>query len=127
MALTFNGTRNRLPSHRKPSGYTDPVVTTFSDYEFESIKTFLIDKSVIDSADAVTGMTTMFNDATSGIDKQAVDELEKDFDTTKTVTAFADLVDVSHVCDHSYSEFNYLLNSVTDQVLCTVKMYVKIV
>lgn len=124
MAITLNGVVNGLTATEKPSGYTNPTVTTFSDYESIATLNLTVLKSTVENATASTTMTNIFNDATIGLVKQVTDILAGDYLATATVTAYAELIRLSN----NYSDVNgagaYLTNT-PNSYQCTLKLYVK--
>ena len=62
MAITNNGTRNSLPAAKKPTGYTSPTITSFTDWEYVRTLTLSVLKSTVEQAQvaavAATGTVT---------------------------------------------------------------------
>ena len=124
MAITLNGIVNGLTSNEKPSGYTDPTVTIFTDYESVATLNLTVLKSTVENATASVTMANIFNNGTIGLVKQVTDILTGDYLATATVTAYAELIRLSN----NYSDVNgggaYLTN-VANSYQCTLKLYVK--
>ena len=127
MALTLNGVKNSLPDNQLPSGYTRPSVTTFADWEWVQTATFTVLKSTVENATESTTMTNIINDATIGLDKQVDDLIENDFDTTNTVTAWADWQSLStNYTPETNSTASNWLDDTAVSYSCTVKIYLKV-
>lgn len=126
MALTHNGVVNSLPETQKPSGYTDPTVTTFSDWEYKRVAVFSIAKTAVENATPATTMTNLIDDATNGIDKLVEDELNNDFDTTNTVTAYSDWTGLTTNQTPETGSGSNWLDTTAEAYQCTVSIYVKI-
>jgi len=124
MAITNNGTKNSLTANELPSGYTKPVVSTFTDYEYSRSLTISVLKATVENATASTTMTNIINNATIGITKQITDILAADYLATATVTAYADLVGLSHNLAAINGSALYLTNTPLSYI-CTVNLYVK--
>lgn len=124
MAITHNGTRNSLGNNAIPVGYTRPTVTTFDDYEYTRTVKLNVLKSTVESATASTTMTNIFDNATIGLNKQVEDILAGDYLATATVTAWSDLVDLTHNLASIQGAGEYLKNTAM-QYVCTVKIYIK--
>lgn len=124
MAITLNGVENNLTNNEKPSGYTDPSVTTFTDWEYKNTLDLTVLKATVENATASTTMTNIFDDIAIGLTKQVTDILAADYLATATVTAWAELVNLSN----NYSDINgsgeYLTDS-TAKYQCKVILYVK--
>ena len=124
MAITNNGTVNSLTSNEIPAGYTRPTVTTFTDFEYKSTLNLTVLKATVENATASTTMANIMADATIGITKQITDILAADYLATATVTAYADLINMSN----NYSDVNGSGDYLTDTAAsyqCTVILYVK--
>ena len=108
MAISNLGAINSLPVAQKPSGYTDPVVATFTDYEYVRTVQLSVLKATVEAASAATTMANIFNNATVGINKQVADIIAADFLTTPAVTTYASLtalttnVEVGNFLDNTY-------------------------
>ena len=133
MALTFNGTKCSLPARDVPSGFTYPTVTTFDDYEYLQTRTYSVSRSTVSNASEATTLANIFDDVSVGLDKQISDELGLDFDdVAKTVTAWAELVDLHHTIDREAdvatggNQFRYLQVDQNDNFECDVKIYIKV-
>ena len=124
MAITNNGTQNRLSTTRLPSGYTAPTVTTFSDSEYVSTLNLTVLKATVESATASTTMTNIIGNATVGITKQIDDILDADYISTQTVTAYADMLTLGTNFDDKGATDDYLKNTASSYT-CRVKLYVK--
>lgn len=124
MAIVNNGTKNSLTANELPDGYTRPTVTTFTDYQYRRSLTLNVLKATVENANASTTMTNIFNDATIGINKQITDILALDYLGTATVTAYADLVGLTHNIASINGSGEYLKNTAVSYV-CTVNLYVK--
>lgn len=124
MAITNNGTSNELTANEKPSGYTDPTVTKFTDHEYVSTLNLTVLKATVENATASTTMTNIFDDVAIGLDKQIDDILAADYLGTATVTAYAELVGLTN----NYSAINgsgVYLTDTAASYQCTVILYVK--
>ena len=124
MAITLNGVENNLTTNEKPSGYTDPTVTTFTDWEYKNTLDLTVLKATVENATASTTMANIFNDAAIGLTKQVTDILAADYLASATVTAYAELVNLSN----NYSDINgsgVYLTDTANSYQCTVILYVK--
>lgn len=124
MAITNNGTQNRLNTSRLPSGYTAPTVTTFSDWEYKSTLSLTVLKATVENATASTTMTNIISNATVGITKQIDDILAADYIASQTVTAYADMETLGTNFDDKGSTDDYL-KATASSYTCNVKLYVK--
>lgn len=120
MAISNLGATCDLPDAQIPSGYTKPVIATFSDYEYERTLTLNVLKATVETATPSTTLTAIFNNATIGINKQITDIIAADFLTTPTVTTFGRLTALTTTVDDT----SYLGNTPVSYK-CTVKLYVK--
>lgn len=120
MAISNLGATCDLPDDQIPSGYTKPVIATFSDFEFERTLTLNVLKATVETATPSTTLTAIFNNATIGINKQITDIIAADFLTTPTVTTYGRLISLSLNLDNT----NYLGNTAASYK-CIVKLYVK--
>lgn len=127
MALTFNGTRNKLPASQKPDGYTDPSVNTFSDYEHVKTATFNVAKASVIQTNAEVTMLAIFNEGSVGLNTQVSLDVSDEFDTTRAVTAFADLIELRHKYDQDAADpEGYLKSGTSDSFEAKVVIYVKV-
>ena len=122
--ITNNGCVNSIPSAQKPSDYTDPTVTTFTDYKY--VYTIVMDvlKVTVDESDPATTMTAIIENVTIGIEKQVDDILAEDFLATRTVTAYSDWTGFSTNMSPELATDDILTDAVTNYN-CTVKIYIK--
>lgn len=125
MAISNLGAINSLPIAQKPSGYTDPVVATFTDYEYVRTVQLSVLKATVEAATASATMAAIFNNATVGINKQVADIIAADFLTTPNVTTYASLtslttnIEVGNFLDDTY------LRNIAPSYKCIVNIYVK--
>lgn len=126
MAITNNGTVNRLRAEELPVGYTRPVVTTFTDHEYTRSLTLSVLKSTVENATASTTMTNIISNATIGINKQITDILAADYLATATVSAYAELIAITLNLANITGTGDYLKNTAASYV-CTVRLYIKAV
>ena len=124
MAITNNGTVNSLTANEKPDGYSDPVVTTFDDYEYINDVTLSVLKSTVESATATTTMAQIISNATIGITKQCLDIVTADFIAASTVVMYADWTGLTHNLAAISGNAPYLQDTAMSYV-CTVRIYVK--
>lgn len=125
MAISNLGAINELPAAQLPTGYTKPVVATFTDYEYVRCVDLLVLKATVEAATASATMTAIFNNATIGINKQIADIIAADFLTTPAVTSYGSLIALSTNAEvGSFSDQTYLLNTAVSYK-CKVKIYVK--
>ena len=96
MAVTFNGTKNNLTANQLPSGYTLPTVSEISSPEYTNTKTYTVLKATVENATKSTTMTNIFDNGTIGLDKQVEDDITADYDATKTITAHAELINLTN-------------------------------
>ncbi len=125
MAIVNNGTVNSLPESKIPDGYTRPTVTEIADYHYLRDITLTVLKSTVENATHATTMTNIIDDATIGITKQVTDILALDFLGTATVTAYAELTDISNNITPTASTDFY--DDIAVSYDCVVKLYVKAV
>jgi len=125
MAIVNNGTVNSLPESKIPTGYTRPTVTEISDYHYVRDITLTVLKSTVENATPATTMANIIADAAIGITKQITDILALDFLGTATVTAYADLTDISNNITPTATTDFY--NDTAVSFDCVVKLYVKAV
>lgn len=118
MAISNLGAINELPTSQLPSGYTKPVVATFSNYEYVRSITLNVLKATVETSSAATTMAAIFNNATVGINKQIVDIIAADYLATAAVTTYGSLQALSLNTD------DYLTNAAVNYK-CVVKIYVK--
>ena len=123
MAIVNNGTVNSLPESQIPEGYTRPTVTLVTDFDYESTLTLTVLKATVENATDATTMTNIIDDAVIGITKQIDDILAADFLGTATVTAHAELTEISNnIIPVKTSDF---YNDTAVSFTCTVKLFVK--
>lgn len=123
MAITNNGTSVTLSNDYLPSGYTAPVTTTFTDYEYVRNITLSVPKATVESAIKSTTLTNIVDDATVGIDKQITDILAADYLGTATVTAYTDFYKIdSNIKAGTGTDF---YNNTAVSYVCSVRLYVK--
>lgn len=118
MAISNLGAINELPASQLPSGYTKPVVATFTDYEYVRSVTLNVLKATVEAASASATMTAIFNNATVGINKQIVDIIAADYLATAAVTTYGSLISLA------LNTEDYLTNAPVNYK-CVVKIYVK--
>jgi hypothetical protein len=124
MAIVNNGTKNSLTPNELPSGYIRPTVTTFADYEYSRTLTLNVLKATVEAATGAATMAAIIANATVGITKQIDAILAADYLATATVTAYADLVGLTHNIASINGAGDYLKNTAVSYV-CTVNLYVK--
>jgi hypothetical protein len=124
MAITNNGTKNSLPDSQIPSGYSRPSVTTFTDYEYERTLTLSVLKSTVESATRSTTMTNIIGNGTIGITKQITDILAAEFLDSATVTAYAEIIALTHNFAAQAGTDVWLSNTACSYV-ATVKLFIK--
>lgn len=124
MAITLNGIVNGLTAIEKPDGYTNPTVTTFSDYESIATLNLTVLKATVENATPSVTMTNIFNDGTIGLVKQVTDILAGDYLATATVTAYAELIRLTNNYSSINGDGDYL-TSTPNSYQCTLKLYVK--
>jgi len=123
MAITNNGTKVSLAASILPTGYTLPTVTEFTDYEYTRTLTLSVLKSTVESATKTTTLTNILGNASIGITKQITDILAADYLATATVSAFAELYDItSNIPSNPSSDF---YNNTAVSYVCSVRLYVK--
>lgn len=125
MAISNLGAVNLLPANQKPSGYTDPVVATFTDYEYSRVLTLSVLKATVENAAAATTMANIIANATVGINKQIVDIVAADYLATATVTTYAELISLT--TNYADQSTNVYLTSTATSYICTVRLFVKAV
>jgi len=126
MALTMNGVVNSLPETQLPSGYTRPTVTTFTDYTWIYRATLSVAKATVENATASTTMTNIIDNGTIGLDKQIDDLIENDFDTTNTVTAYADWTSLTSNQTPETGGGSNWLDTTAEAYSCVVTIYIKV-
>jgi hypothetical protein len=125
MAISNLGAINELPDAQIPSGYTKPVVATFSDFEYVRTVTLNVLKATVETATPSTTLTAIFNNATIGINKQVTDIIAADFLTTPAVTSYASLKSLTtNVEVGGFTDTTYLGNTAVSYK-CVVNIYVK--
>ena len=122
--ITNAGTVNSLPASQKPSGYSDPVVTTFTDYEYIHTAQFSVLKATVDEAVATTTMAAIIANATIGISKQALDIVTADFISASTVTLYTDWTGLTTNLASLAGSADYLKDTAVSY-LCDVTIYIK--
>ena len=125
MAITNEGTENKLPAQQIPTGYTRPTITTFTVAgEYRKELTLTVLKATVQNATPSTTMTNIFDDGTIGLDKQIADLVTAEYDATATVNSFAQLVAMT---DNIVVEGSDFLTAEATDYVCTVILYVQIV
>ncbi len=124
MAIVNNGTVNSLSTNEKPSGYSDPVVTTFTDHEYINDVTLSVLKSTVETATGAATMAAIIANATIGITKQCLDIVTADFIAASTVVMYTDWTGLSHNLAAINGAGNYLKDTAMSYT-CTVRIYVK--
>lgn len=124
MAITNGGTKNSLSSTQKPSGYSDPTPTTFTDYEYIKDVELSVLKATVENASAATTMAAIISDGTIGISKQALDIVTADFIAASTVDFYTDWIGISHNLASLSGDGTYL-KATAMSYLCTVRIYIK--
>jgi len=127
MAITNNGTQNKLSANLLPTGYTAPTITTFTDWQYKRTLNLTILKSTVENATASTTMTNIFNDATIGLDKQILDIVAADYLATATVTTFAQLTRLENNISSVNSGNGTWMTDTAVSYTATVDLYVKAV
>jgi hypothetical protein len=124
MAISNLGTINNLPASKKPSGYVDPIVATFTDWQYRYVLTLNVLKATVENGTAATTLANIIANATVGINKQIVDIVAADFLATATVTTYAELYDLN--TNYFPQEVdNVYLTSTAPSYVCKVILYVK--
>ena len=124
MAITNNGTVNNLPAAQLPSGYTLPVVTTFSDYQYVRTLNLTILKATVENATPSTTMTNIITNGTIGVNKQVQDIIAAAFISSETVTTYASLDSLS-TNQSQNSDDEVWLDNIAQSYTATVKLYIK--
>jgi len=118
MALVNNGIEVLLNADKLPVGYTKPVVTTFTDNEYQEVKEFIIGKASVDDPVEVTTFTALVAQAVTDLGVA----ISTDFDTVgQTVTVYGSLEAV----DHDLKLGEELYTNVALNYKCRVRYYVK--
>src|SRR5680860_649504 len=96
MAITNNGTILSISTNQIPTGFTAPVVTTFTDAEY--VRSHIIDvlRVTVANADKAITLTNIMTNATIGINKQVTDILTADYVGTNTVQAYSEVTSLTH-------------------------------
>lgn len=89
MAITYTGTRNLIQASQLPSSYTRPTVASNTKEHTSSVVLSVL-RATVDNATAATTMTNIFTNATIGLNKQILDLITADFDSTKTVVGYGE-------------------------------------
>ena len=126
MAILFSGTSNELSANEKPVGYVDPVITKFATDPgvYVSDLDLSVLKATVENATGSVTMDNIFDDAAIGLDKQITDILAADYLASATVTAYAELRNLSNNFAAITGSGVYLKNTAASY-LCTVKLFVK--
>jgi len=123
MAISNLGVVNNLPTSQKPTGYVDPVVTTFSDYEYKRVLTLSVLKATVENASPATTMANIIANATIGLNKQIVDIVAADFLTTPAVTTYGIWTGLN--TNIPVDPNNVYLGNTAVSYVCTVELYIK--
>jgi hypothetical protein len=124
MAISNLGTINNLPAVKKPAGYVDPIVATFTDWQYRYVLTLNVLKATVENGTAATTLANIIANATIGLNKQIVDIVAADFLATATVTTYAELYDLN--TNYFPQEVdNVYLTSTAPSYVCKVILYVK--
>lgn len=123
MAISNLGTVNKLPASQKPSGYVDPVVASFTDYEYRRTLTLSVLKATVENVSPAVTMANIIANATIGLNKQIADIVAADYLGTATVTTFAELYSLS--TNLQVSTDNVYLGNTAASYICTVVLYIK--
>lgn len=123
-AITLNGTKNSLPAGQLPSGYTRPAVTSFTDFKYMRVLTINVSKDSVQNASASTTMTNIFTHANVGINHQITTILAADFNSSATVTAYGDLIELNTNMKDVSGGSVALTNTAVSYV-CKVILYIK--
>jgi len=125
MAISNNGTQNLTPAAKLPAGYSRPSVTTFDTTGmYKSILSLSVLKSTVENAAPATTMANIISNGTIGITKQVDDILAADYLASATVTAFANIIDLTtNYKDETGSEV--WLDNIAPSYVATVHLYVK--
>lgn len=122
MALVYNGTSVEVVEDLLPNGYVKPVVTKFTDSEYDEMIIVEVDKATVDNATGTTTMDNIINDAGIGVTKQISDILVNDFNTTgATITAYGEILKI----DTNMNKKGVLYTDGVPVYKITVKYYVK--
>ena len=124
MAIVNAGTVNNLHKSQKPSGYTDPTVVTFEDYEYIKDVQLSVLKSTVENATATTTMANIISNGTIGISKQALDIVTADYIAASTVEFYTDWNFLTHNLA-SLAGSGVFLQATALSYLCTVRIYIK--
>ena len=125
MAHTNRGTENNISKGQKPSDYTDPSVTTFTDgkWKYNDVELSVL-KATVDESDPATTMAAIIANGTIGLTKQATDLVALDFLTSRTVLIYTDWKQLrTNMSPVGASD--PLLTDATTSYVCTVDIYVK--
>lgn len=127
MALTYDGTKtDDLNINLKPTGYTDPTVTTFDEDEatWSQITTLEVAKATVENATKATTLTNIVTDETVGITKQVTDLLTAQFDSGLTGNAHASVLNiVTNLSPNVSSDF---FSNVAAKYVVRVKILAKV-
>lgn len=123
MAITNNGTEVTIPTALRPSGYTAPSTTTFTDWEYKREITLNVAKATVENATKATTLTNIVDNATVGIDKQIDDILAADYLASATVTAYTEFYKVESNISPSVDTDFY--NDTAVSYVCYCRLYVK--
>ncbi len=124
--ITNRGTVNNISSGQKPSDYSDPSVTTFTDEtcKYSDLELSVL-KATVDESDPATTMAAIIANGTIGITKQALDLVTADFDlVARTVLMYTDWKQLRTNMSPVGAEDDLLTDAATSYV-CTVDIYVQ--
>jgi len=122
MAIVNNGTKVNLGS--LPTGYTAPVITTFTDHEYERVLTLTVLKATVENADPAVTLANIIANATVGIDKQITDIIAGEFLSTPSVTAYSEMRLLSNNYANLSKSGAYLTTEPAKYIVI-VKVYIK--
>ena len=126
MPLTLNGTQNGLSADRLPSGYTPPVVSAVTDFNYVNSRVVTLAFSGTAASTASASMSAIVTATNTAISTL----LSADFTiASKTVTAYAVITEISTNLvprDNSVT-MTYLLSGTTPSYLVSVNIYAKVV
>jgi hypothetical protein len=124
MAITNNGTQNKISEAQLPTGYTRPTVTIFTDFKYQRQVNLSVLKATVQNADPAVTMANIIANGTIGVTKQVTDILAADYLGTATVTAYADIVALENNFQSMLAGTPALTDTAASYI-ATVNIYVK--
>ena len=127
MALTFNGVgTENLSTLKKPTGFTDPTVTPVTGEDlWQWPNTILVDRATVYNVDRATTLQNILDDVAVGLNFQCEAIAGQLENTTNTVEAYGELLDVASNIDPTDPTSDFYLN-VDGQYVCPVIIYAKV-